>query len=222
MAIYNHVNKKTHEIPILVPCRDGDKPDGCVRFLDRLKTINQPAKLFRDVGNLTGEAQKRFTAIAHLSSIAHAKEVDYGLLRDSFWTFVEKAWDPKRLSKRNLPGAPGSPGPNGGDRVDPVSWTKYWLPQIVNQELAMARIVMWWPDGKTIGPAIYCPDSNTAAFARLLLRGVQSDRYCPGCGKAFTPKRPNQFYHTPACGDCHRHRRQKLMEKQRKTVHKKG
>jgi hypothetical protein len=203
------------KFPILVPCRDGDKPDGCVRILDGRTTTSQPAKLFiRNKGNLTGEAQKRFTAIMRLYSIAHAKEVDYELLRASFWTFAEKAWDPKGLSKRNVPGAPGPLGPNGGDRVDPVGWARFWLPQIVNQELARARVVMYWPDGKTIGPAIYCPDSNTATFASLLLEGVQLDSYCPGCGKDFKPKRPNQLYCTATCGDRHRHRRQKRNREQ--------
>lgn len=209
------VNKKshaqdksvTHYLPILIPS-GGDKPrpgtpigtatrisgpSGAVLFQERGSTRIQSVRQFT---RSAGPASKRFSAVAKLFSLTTGKKIDYDLLQESFRTLLE-----------DVSGRPLADAVSRRAFENPKKVSDRWLLPIFNQEIQSARLVIWWsPRKSSLIPAIYCPDRETALFVDLLFSGVTA---CLGCGKLFTPHRPNQLYHDFLCANRHRKRRER-------------
>jgi hypothetical protein len=187
--------------PVLVP-NIGKVPDGGVDFQEGNATHSMPVRRF--VPFAPGEPlqdnqkAKKYAAIAKLLALAMGKEIDYSLLKEGFRALAVDAFGTDladAISARAL--------------KNPNAWCRRWLPAIFNREIKASSFVMWWPHkSKIFGPAIYCPDRETALLVSLLVSGI---RACIGCGKMFIPKRPDKLYHDEACG--HRHRQRRLRQK---------
>ena len=199
------VNQKSHDsdksvtswLPVMVPTV-GKRPDGDVIFQEGRKTRYQAVKRFirSNEPMPTGKA-KRFVGISTMYSLASSgKRIDYSLLQKSSRSLMEDAF-----------GSSGTDEFSAKGFKNPKPWSRRWLPATFNREIKATQLVMWWPDSAPLpGPAIYCPEPGTAHFVSLLFSGI---RGCLGCGRIFTPERPNQLYHDRRCGDRHRKRRQR-------------
>jgi hypothetical protein len=207
------VNKKshardksvTHFLPVLIPA-GGDKPEGVgtvrmngpsgtVFVQDGISTRIQPVRQFRRTGE---PASRRFSAIAKLFSLRFGKKIDYSLLQlqETFRTLLA-----------DVSGTPLADATSKQAIENPKKVADRWLLPLFNQEIRSARLVMWWSPRKlSLVPAVFCPDRETALFVDLLFSGVTA---CLGCGKLFTPHRPNQLYHDFLCANRHRKRRER-------------
>lgn len=87
--------------------------------------------------------------------------------------------------------------------------------ELMSGALANARLVMWWPaTGRTLflSPAIYCPDLDTALFARFALQGY---RLCKKCKTPFYPMPPQRLYCQPSHGVAYRTQKSRKRPRQR-------
>lgn len=200
VKIKSHAHDKTvtHFIPILIPAA-GKKPHSVALFFqDRDSTVIRAVREFTHA-DAPASTSKRFSAIAKLLSLASGKKIDYSLLQESFRTLLE-----------DVSGRPLADAVSKEALRNPRKAAGRWLVPLFNQEIQSARLVMWdLRDGRAI-PAIFCADPEKALFVDLLFNGITA---CLGCGKLFTPHRPNQLYHDFLCANRHRKRRERRRRK---------
>lgn len=187
----------TRFLPILIPAAHEARTHGSVGSVsfqdDRLTNI-QPVSEFV----VPKTAPKRFEAIAKIFSLASGKKIDSLILKEQLPSLFREAF-PERLVDALIREAINSP----------KEFASRWLEPIFNREIGAARLVIWSSPGQLSRPAIYCPNEETALFVHLLFAGISA---CLGCGKLFTPHRPNQLYHDFLCANRHRKRRERLAK----------
>jgi hypothetical protein len=202
----------TRFLPILIP-GVGLKPVG-KGFLDARTGGSAGAVFFQKGSKLeTGPTEihpvmefvvpkvtpKRFAAMAKMFTLAAGEKIDSLILKDQL-PHLFSDYFPENMVNALVRTAL--------DR--PRDFAVRWLEPMFNREIGAARLVMWSRPGRIFQPAIYCPNEETALFVHLLFAGISA---CLGCGKLFTPHRPNQLYHDLLCANRHRKRR----ERQRRT-----
>jgi hypothetical protein len=214
MKKHDSDNIVTHFLPILVPDDTDQTPrtnipagtlprargsSGAVWFQEGSSTVIYPVKQFR-MGK--GQSPARFQAIAKVLSLTSGKKIDSLLLKDQLPDLFREVFSARLVDALTQ------------QAIDnPTEFAARWLEPLFNREISAARLVTWSVPGRPFRPAIFCSDDQTALFVHLLFARIDA---CLGCGKLFTPDRPNQVYHDLRCANRHRKRRERLAKERRK------
>lgn len=161
---------------------------------------------------LDPQRSKQFASIAKLLALSSGQRVDFSLVREGFRTLTAEAFPTAMADEISAQAT-----------RNPKLWCERWLPSIFNNAIQQVRVVMWMPDKGVPGPAMCCPDTETALYVSLLFSRLFSGlRACLGCGVLFVPSRPDKLYHDSKCADKHRHKRFRSEKPKEIQTPKKG
>jgi len=196
--------------PILVEMEQGpdyfEKHDGRV---DLVEVLNRDNVRFRFVAVkrfdpetqvAASEEIQAFGVLARLDAIVQSgkEEIELPIVGESFRILADGLIPKDVLSNMGR-----------WEKQDPATWAAFRLALAATPKLDAARLVIWRPRKGTIGPAIFCPNNEVAAYVSLALSRLFSGlRACLACGRIFVPARLDQDYHDRRCADLHRKRRQ--------------
>ena len=200
------------KFPILVEIedvRDYEKRDGLVGLIkveaDGPRFIVKQVKRFNPEVEAGASSKFRgFQVLARLDAVVQSEkeETELAIAGEAFRNLVEGLVPDAVVSAIRQ-----------SEKLDP-NWASGWLSMAATANLDSARLVIWRPRTGTPGPAILCPNKETAAYASLALSRLFSGlRACLQCGVIFTPGRLDQDYDTRRCADLHRKRRQSAKER---------
>jgi hypothetical protein len=202
-------------LPVVVGSKSEGETEGLAPLQEGRGTHLRYVRRFDPEKDKLRDAQKvkQFTAIAKLLALSSGQKVDFSLVQEGFRALVADAFP---AAEADLISAKQREGWALATSGNPLKWCERWVPALFNRAIKTAQLVMWAPDGGSFGPAIFCPDTETALYATLLIgRSFDGLRACLGCGVLF-PSRTNKLYHDNKCGDRQRHKRAKLKKAKEK------
>ena len=197
-------------LPILVPMQEGDtnywvKNDGYIVLIRHPQISWVAVKRFDPATQVdSSKKRKAFEVIARLDAIQGGEEeTETAIAGDAFRASVEGLFPSEFLSYIE-----------SGRTRNGAKWSATFLSAAGTVNLESARLVIWIPKVGTPGPAMFCPNDETASFVSLAFSKLFTGlRACLQCGRIFMPTRLDQDYHDRRCADLHRKRRKSTREK---------
>ena len=197
-----HHGRTQLPLPVLIPCKKGERHDGVANFYRITQAPAQKVRLLRD-GDISDEAIKRALSVEDQEllyatlALKGARERNDSLISADVY--------------RKLMPHLGWPADTDPKVFSYPGWANVHVPRLATETLKDAGLVLWFASGKFV-LAIYCQDVRTAIFIRAFL----SLQRCPHCGIIFLPDKENRIYCRPSHGQEHRVARMRAKKKGRK------
>jgi hypothetical protein len=197
-SLLRSVTKQT-PLSILLPCAEGEVPDGLANF-DPNRCFSK-LRLFKaedlTLQKLRSREIKHFLECVALRD-AYNRNDRFALQRsfEQLWPFItgQNQWKETALPAMTdrIQGELAKAFSTGSSARADWKSAELYLPQLVSKAIEKVRLVLWYSrQSQVFTPALYSPDLRTAIFLKALFGEI---RTCPQCKRPFVPVNSNQDY----------------------------